>query len=51
MTFTVLLKYGKNDGIAVYNPKEAILKEMAAQIKLSQHFFFVLVLKLSDSTT
>jgi hypothetical protein len=27
---TVLLKCGKNDGIAVYVPKETILKEMAA---------------------
>jgi hypothetical protein len=36
----VLLKHGKNDGIAVYIPKETLLKEMAAKIKLSQHFFF-----------
>jgi hypothetical protein len=28
----VLLKRGKNDGIAVYVPKETILKEMAASI-------------------
>jgi hypothetical protein len=33
MTFTVLLTCGKNDGIAVYVPKEAILKEMAAKIE------------------
>jgi hypothetical protein len=30
MTFTVLLKRGKNDGIAEYIPKETLLKEMAA---------------------
>jgi transposase len=30
----------KNGGIAVYVPKETILNEMAAKIKLSQHFFF-----------
>jgi hypothetical protein len=35
----VLLKRGKNDGIAVYIPKETILKKMVAKIKLSQHFF------------
>jgi hypothetical protein len=29
MTSTVLLKRGKNDAIAVYVPKETILKEMA----------------------
>jgi hypothetical protein len=29
----VLLKRGKNDGIAVYVPKETILKEMAAKIE------------------
>jgi hypothetical protein len=46
MTSTVLLKHGKNDGIAVYVPKETILKEMAAKIKLSQHFFFDLVWEL-----
>jgi hypothetical protein len=28
----VVLKHGKNDGIAVYIPKETILKEMAAKI-------------------
>jgi hypothetical protein len=33
MTSTVLLKRGKNDGIAVYVPKETILKEMAANIE------------------
>jgi hypothetical protein len=32
MTSTVLLKRGKEDGIAVYVPKETILKEMAANI-------------------
>jgi hypothetical protein len=35
MTSTVLLKHAKNDGIAVYVPKETILKEMAAKIELS----------------
>jgi hypothetical protein len=45
----VLLKHGKNDGIAVYIPKETILKAMAAKIKLSQHFFFDPVQKLSDT--
>jgi hypothetical protein len=33
MTSTVLLKCGKNHGIAVYVPKETILKEMAAKIE------------------
>jgi hypothetical protein len=33
VTSTVLLKRGKNDGIAVYVPKETILKEMAAKIE------------------
>jgi hypothetical protein len=33
MTSTVLLKRGQNDGIAVYVPKETILKEMAAKIE------------------
>jgi hypothetical protein len=34
MTPTVLLKCGKNDGIAVYVPKETIFfKEMAAKIE------------------
>jgi hypothetical protein len=32
-TSMVLLKWGKNDGIAVYIPKETILKEMAAKIE------------------
>jgi hypothetical protein len=32
MTSTVLSKGGKNDGIAVYVPKETTLKEMAAKI-------------------
>jgi hypothetical protein len=49
MTSTVLLKRGKNDGIAVYVPKETILKEMATKIKLSQHFFLDLVRELSDT--
>jgi hypothetical protein len=33
MTTMVLLKYGKNDGIAVHIPKETILKAMAAKIE------------------
>jgi hypothetical protein len=33
MTSTVLLKRGKNDGITVYVPKEAILKEIVAKIE------------------
>jgi hypothetical protein len=43
MTSTVLLKRGKNDVIPVYISKETVLKEMAAKIKLSQHFLFDLV--------
>jgi hypothetical protein len=33
LTSTVLLKRGKNDGIAVSVPKETVLKEMAAKIE------------------
>jgi hypothetical protein len=33
MTSAALLKHGKNDGIALYVPKEIILKEMADKIK------------------
>jgi hypothetical protein len=33
MTSTVLLKRGENDGIAVYVPKEPILKEIAEKIE------------------
>jgi hypothetical protein len=33
MTSLVLLKLGKNDGIAVYVPKETILEEMAAKVE------------------
>jgi hypothetical protein len=33
MTSTVLLKIGRNDGIAVYVPKETVSKEMAATIE------------------
>jgi hypothetical protein len=33
MTYTVFLKCGESDGIAVYVPKETILKEMAAKIE------------------
>jgi hypothetical protein len=29
----VLLKHGKNNGFAIYVPKETILKEMAAKIE------------------
>jgi hypothetical protein len=48
----VFLKREKDDGIAVYVPKETILKEMAANLsKLSQHFVFDLVRELSDSTS
>jgi hypothetical protein len=32
MTSMVLLKRGKDDGIAVYVPNEIILKEMAAKL-------------------
>jgi hypothetical protein len=32
-TSTVLLKLGKNYGIAAYVPNETILKEMAAKIE------------------
>jgi hypothetical protein len=31
VTSTVLLKLGRNDEIAVYVPKESILKEMATK--------------------
>jgi hypothetical protein len=51
MTSTVLLKRGKNDGIAIYVLKGAILKEITAKIKLSQHFFFDLIWELSDRTS
>jgi hypothetical protein len=37
--------------VTVYIPKETILKEMAAKIKLSQHFFFDLVQELYDRTS
>jgi hypothetical protein len=33
MTSMALLKRGKNYGISVYIPKEAVLKEMADKIK------------------
>jgi hypothetical protein len=33
MTSTVLFNRGKNDGIAVYVPKETILKEMVVKIE------------------
>jgi hypothetical protein len=35
MTSAVILKHGNNDGITVYDPKENILKKMAAKIELS----------------
>jgi hypothetical protein len=46
----VLLKREKND-VIIYIPKETILKEVVAKIKLSQHLFFDLVRELSDSTS
>jgi hypothetical protein len=33
MTFIVLLKHAKNIGIAIYIPKESILKEISAKIE------------------
>jgi hypothetical protein len=33
MTSTMLLMHGKNDGIAIYIPKETILKEVADKIE------------------
>jgi hypothetical protein len=33
MTSTVLLRHGKNNGIAVCIPKETILKEVAAKFE------------------
>jgi hypothetical protein len=41
----------EKDWIAVHVPEKAILKEMAAKIKFSQHFFFYLVWELSVSTS
>jgi hypothetical protein len=52
MTSTVLLKYGKNDGIAVYVPKELFRRRWQPKLsKLSHHFFFDLVQEFSDSTS
>jgi hypothetical protein len=51
MISMVLLKHGKNGGITVYVPKETMLKEIAAKMKLNQHFFFDLVWELSDGTS
>jgi hypothetical protein len=51
MISTVLLKHGKNNEITVYVPKETVLKEMVAKIKLSQHFVFDRVREISDSTS
>jgi hypothetical protein len=42
MTSMVLLKHGKNDGIAVHVPKETILKEMAAKIEQVKPAFLFL---------
>jgi hypothetical protein len=48
----MLLKCGRNYGIAVYVPKETILKEMAAKIEISQASILVyLVQELSDRTS
>jgi hypothetical protein len=33
MTSAVILKHGKNDGIAAYIPKETILKDMTSKIE------------------
>jgi hypothetical protein len=41
ITSRVLLKRGLNDGITAYVSKETTLKEMAAKISFSQHFFFI----------
>jgi hypothetical protein len=46
----VPLEHGKNGGIVVYVPKEPILEEIAAKIKLGQHFFFDLVQEFTNST-
>jgi hypothetical protein len=40
MTSTVLLKRGKKRWIAVYVPKETILKVMAAKIEVKPAFLF-----------
>jgi hypothetical protein len=40
MTSTVLLKCGKNDGITVYVPKDAILTDMATKIEVKLAFLF-----------
>jgi hypothetical protein len=45
----VLLKRGKNDGIAVYAPKETILKEVATKIEYVKPAFFYLVRELFDT--
>jgi hypothetical protein len=50
ITPIMLSKRGKNNWITGYIPRETILKEMAAKIKLSQCFFFDLVQELSNST-
>jgi hypothetical protein len=42
MTSTVLLKGRKDDGIAVYIPKETILKERAVKIELLKPAFLFL---------
>jgi hypothetical protein len=45
----MLSEEGTVDGIAAYIPKVTILKEMAAKIKLSQHFLFNPVRECSDT--
>jgi hypothetical protein len=37
----MLLKHGKNDGIAIYVPKETILKKMAAKIEQASISFLI----------
>jgi hypothetical protein len=46
----VLLKRGKSNWVAVYVPKDNILKEMATKIEFDKTaFFFDLVWELSDT--
>jgi hypothetical protein len=42
ITYTVPLKRGKNDGTAVYVPKETILKEMGAKFEWVKPAFLFL---------
>jgi hypothetical protein len=46
MSSTVLLKRGKIDWIAVYVPKEAVLKEMAGKIEQVKPAFIFLFREL-----